>query len=852
MKFLNFFSLPLIGLLISSSLFAQLNPRGTAPGLQDKAGPYAAYTFSLPQRHQALLFEDATGTHAAMPLRAAEAVAVNLDFFSLGQWITLPGAGRYYRVELKSPGAYALSAVFSQFTLPEHSRLFFSGADRSEIYGGYTHEDNTGSRGYPGPVVEGDHIIIEYHEPRPELITESPVLQLLELAHFYRPVPAVGKNSQIGSAWYCHVNVNCSEGDAWQDQKRAVVRIMLRVGTSYGWCSGTLINNTAQDGTPYVITAEHCGGAATAEDRNLWQFRFNFERPGCEDTGIPPNQSIPGATLMAKAHVENGSDMQLLRLNFLPPPAFQPYYSGWSRDVSEPLSGVGIHHPIGDVKKISTFVDKAWTVNHAIISGWETAYRAMLNVRFEATENGHGVTQPGSSGSALFNQDGLLVATVSGGSSTCENPYGNNLYGKFGYHWDQNGTSPDKQIRPWLDPLQTGQMQLQGIDLYGQAPSVHNLQAALQEDYTVELQWEYPRFDKPDENWYGHLSHYTQTLYMGPQRATYFDIGTSLQTDTFYIQKLAHLFWEHPAALWGSDNTFRFHVYDSTGDSLLYASSLLFAQRFQDTNEAVVHELDQPLVVSGPFYVAVVPGASGHPSSLGLKVDQPQYSFYGEAGNWQPLMHEDKAYELLINVFGSVSAPANDKDTPTLRLGRDSDLLSASTALMKARQDFGHKLMNNVLYYKIFRDDSLIAVTGDAQVLFYHDQDMLQPGQTYRYALSAVYDINPNNPYSPDFESARSPEVAVFIGDDTSAGTPLSEASLRVFPNPARGVFNVYVDDILSEAELQVLDTSGRIIRKAGLKGGSQILDLSHQAPGVYLLRIGHQSGTLYQKLIIY
>ena len=51
----------------------------------------------------------------------------------------------------------------------------------------------------------------------------------------------------------CNNNVICPEGDPWRDQIRSVA--MITVGGS-GFCTGQLINNCANDGTPYFLTAE--------------------------------------------------------------------------------------------------------------------------------------------------------------------------------------------------------------------------------------------------------------------------------------------------------------------------------------------------------------------------------------------------------------------------------------------------------------------------------------------------------------------------------------------------------------------------------------------------------------------
>src|SRR5690606_10985800 len=134
----------------------------------------------------------------------------------------------------------------------------------------------------------------------------------------------------------------CPEGDPWRDQIRSVA--MMVVGGS-GLCTGQLINNCAEDGTPYFLTANHCLGGST----NNWVFRFNWESPSCnQNQNGPTNQSVTGATLKANSA---GSDVALLQLNSTPPAGYNVYYSGWDRSGTASTSNVGIHHPSGDIKK---------------------------------------------------------------------------------------------------------------------------------------------------------------------------------------------------------------------------------------------------------------------------------------------------------------------------------------------------------------------------------------------------------------------------------------------------------------------------------------------------------------------
>ena len=154
------------------------------------------------------------------------------------------------------------------------------------------------------------------------------------------------------------VNINCSEGQNWQDEKRAVARILLTFPDGVGWCSGALINNTSENFSPYLLTANHClrnyyDAVSNASAPNLI-FYWDYEFSGCDNQSAEPTikQTI-GATIVANNSI---SDFALLQLTQNPRNLtnFNPYYLGWDRSGSTGGSGgVGIHHPMGDVKKLS-------------------------------------------------------------------------------------------------------------------------------------------------------------------------------------------------------------------------------------------------------------------------------------------------------------------------------------------------------------------------------------------------------------------------------------------------------------------------------------------------------------------
>lgn len=64
----------------------------------------------------------------------------------------------------------------------------------------------------------------------------------------------------------------------------------------------------------------------------------------------------------------------------------------------------------------------------------------------------------------MFDHAKRVIGTVSYGATGCAVPGGYNIAagGKFSVHWDGNGSTPNRWLKPWLDPLNSGVMALDG------------------------------------------------------------------------------------------------------------------------------------------------------------------------------------------------------------------------------------------------------------------------------------------------------------------------------------------------------------------------------------------------------
>ncbi|MEI3342246.1 MAG: hypothetical protein V8R52_09040 [Coprobacter fastidiosus] len=229
------------------------------------------------------------------------------------------------------------------------------------------------------------------------------------------------------------VDINCEEGEQWQDHKNGVVKMIIPIGTSSFLCTGSILNNTKEDLKPYLLTAFHCllssKEQASASDLSQAQFFFRYENTTCGSNTPTSPVSMIGCTYIAGVPLENGVDGALLLLNGKIPDNLNAYYNGWDRRNIAPQSGVCIHHPQGDVKKISTYDQPA------VSDTWKSGSTQGLqdghwNVIFKSTANGHGVTEGGSSGAPLFDQNKRITGFLTGGNANCtDRKEGRNLSG---------------------------------------------------------------------------------------------------------------------------------------------------------------------------------------------------------------------------------------------------------------------------------------------------------------------------------------------------------------------------------------------------------------------------------------
>ena len=268
-------------------------------------------------------------------------------------------------------------------------------------------------------------------------------LHISNIAYGYKDIYG-SEVANFGESAACNINVLCALGNGFENQRNSVALILDSNGAAM--CSGALINNTCNLNIPFLLTANHC--FAFDPDVANWRFTFQAWSATCTPTqnaaGI--NALFNGSTLRAN---NAGSDFCLVELNQVPTGNLGLTYSGWSRNTTGIQQTTIIHHPAGDVMKISRDNDPP------IFGSWPGSpnpFHWLLVID-------QGATQGGSSGAPYFDQNLRIIGQHHGINQTNSDPClnTNKFGGRFDISWTGGGTNATR-LSNWLDPGNSGAM----------------------------------------------------------------------------------------------------------------------------------------------------------------------------------------------------------------------------------------------------------------------------------------------------------------------------------------------------------------------------------------------------------
>lgn len=411
--------------------------------------------------HAALLEEDSRIEKAGGRTNIGRIIPLDLNGQSAGTWSTMDNGDRLWQFRFRSAGAKGVCVYFDELYIPQGAVMFLYSMDRKTAVGPFTSDDCNAHGYFMMGEVLGDEAILEYYEAAS--VVGTPNIGIQSVGHMYRYVYnysdyTTSDNSRASE--FCEVDVNCPEGAEWTEQRDAVVRLLISDGGSQGLCSGSIVNNTARDCRNYLLTAMHCGIGVSDAEWLQCSVRFKYQKSGCASGSSPSTSNRVGVFHLADSNDgggDSGSDFLLLEMEDDLPATYNVFYAGWDSRSVTPADVVGIHHPAGDVKKISTATN--------IVSGTWGASGYHWRVSWMATETNHGVTEGGSSGSPIFNENKLIVGQLTGGSSFCTSLTAPDFYGKMDKSWDDNPNVATQKLKEWLDPIDTGEPFMHGAYL---------------------------------------------------------------------------------------------------------------------------------------------------------------------------------------------------------------------------------------------------------------------------------------------------------------------------------------------------------------------------------------------------
>ena len=462
---------------------AQLEVASTPPSWSQALKSTAPVpTLRLPaQNNTALIAADAAERQRTglKRLRYGQPVATPVSPQREGLWTELEGGERLWRLRISSATAKHLGVYFKRFHLPKGAVLY-AYTESGQYSGAITGLNNPeGPGGLLLAPLAGEELTLELAIDAGAL--PEPQLELGHVLHGFVELPMAARSfTSFGASGTCHPDAACLTSQP--DAVRAVGVLLADNGVG---CSGTLLNNTSGDGRPLFLTADHCDDSFAGRE-GTYAVVFNYKR-ACGDFAQPPTrQGLAGARVLSRTRSDNfrsapiRTDFMLYEILRRPPASFNVYYAGWNRTLSTgTLSGGiwGISHPCGDVMKYAERTS-APTLTSLID---ETFTQTPGSNYWRVLWNSNTATEPGSSGSGLFDAQQRLIGQLLGGASFCAGMSpcrqsgtayvsGPDYYGTIGQSWDGDGTAATR-LRDYLDPTGSDALTLGGVNTPNPAPA---------------------------------------------------------------------------------------------------------------------------------------------------------------------------------------------------------------------------------------------------------------------------------------------------------------------------------------------------------------------------------------------
>jgi lysyl endopeptidase len=372
--------------------------------------------------------------------RAVSALATPEDAAGALAWQVTAAGGLATAARLRSEGAAGLRLGLEVRRLPPSAqvRVRPSGSvavdadtvSGQEILDTLARNRDAGDSGRSGrtywmPAVAGESITLEIELP-PGVEATQVEVAVPQLSHLWWTHAAVAAATalKLGEAGACNADATCSP--AYDFEARSIARMeYVRDGGAY-LCTGTLMADVAASGTPYFLGANHCVGDQTSAS-TLSTYWF-YRAATCNSSTLDPaaTRVTGGATLL---YASSATDTAFMVLRGSPP-AGTVHAGSLLAPVAVGTSLAGLHHPAGDLLKLSV----GSTPSYANCADTRCASASADNGNFLILRWSSGTTESGSSGSPVFASIGsrrYVVGQLFAGVASCTRPDGSDFYGRF-------------------------------------------------------------------------------------------------------------------------------------------------------------------------------------------------------------------------------------------------------------------------------------------------------------------------------------------------------------------------------------------------------------------------------------
>ncbi|MCR5453686.1 MAG: choice-of-anchor J domain-containing protein [Bacteroidales bacterium] len=711
--------------------------------------------------------------------------------------------GAIYTLMLTSQGAYSIGIKTEGLAISKGSELYLYNNDREDVLGAIIDNQNTQQMRQ----IQGDTLNIELYVPNG---VEQQDFRITQICYDY--ANAFGKRSKVtqyNSSCSSEVDINCDEGQAFQDVKHSTVMLSISDGSQSYLCTGTIVNNILCDQTPYILTAAHCVcEEETAEDII---FYFNYELPTCNSTSTPYDYHyMTGSTIVATAPQKTYTDSKdrtssteyptmdftLLRLNENIPDTYEPYYAGISTSETENMDAVAvIHHPQGDVKKISiahtspyqdSYPEEDKEVHYNDFCHWHVAQWDV------------GTTEGGSSGASMLNANKQVVGILSGGYADCNDPV-DDYFQMISKAWDTY-SSTKNQLKSVLAQGThiTEILPYNPLNINGQyLPAIMSAQVSADSTFAY-LSWQQ-----------------MEAIESKPKFSEDFDNTT----DVNYLSEvfIANVDMDGDQHAWQMVTT----EDSNSGDGCVasYTAESGFTNDYLTMYKISISSSD---VLR--FWAKSEGGVSTLTVSQNTKPSRyKQIASLDIDGDWQE-------YEIPLGDYAGSSIYINMSHVT--EAGKSTAIYLDDISVDGERTS---DEMPKVSGYEVYCNNQLVQSISDATIMNF--DYALQRGSTYTFYVL--------NNYEDGATSGIGNSVVIDLDDTKTDTNELNshQEPLVAYPNPTSGTIYITAPHNISSAAIHVYDITGRSVMMQNVSGvakGEPIeLSLAALRTGVYVIRLG-------------